>query len=310
MRLVNYAAGTDRRPGLIVDAEGARLVDVQRVLDFSGVHERAETVGDVLASAVMLDALRKATAGEAFMDQAVIAKAAVAPPTQLCQPLDRPLVVCCGHTFPGAEAMVDTEDSKLGWFIQNANSIIGSEEDIVLPPPDRGQVSFAGELAVVIARTCHRIDAEDAFDYVGGYTLVNDVCVVAPPDRVSAPGVNRFAEANLAKQFPTFLPMGPAVVTADCVPDPSTLTLTTRVNGVLCQQETLASLHPSLPELIAWLSQTFEFRPGDVISTGSPPMLDGTGVDPYLSDSDVVEVEADGIGSLRNRARARVAVVR
>jgi 2-keto-4-pentenoate hydratase/2-oxohepta-3-ene-1,7-dioic acid hydratase in catechol pathway len=111
-------------------------------------------------------------------------------------------------------------------------------------------------------------------------------------------------DAHLGKQYPSFCPIGPVLLTADEVPDPAKLTFTTSVNGTVVQEAHLDDMRLTVPELIEWLSSVFAFRPGDVISTGSPS---GSGVsqDPprFLRDTDVVTVAATEIGELSNEVK-------
>jgi 2-keto-4-pentenoate hydratase/2-oxohepta-3-ene-1,7-dioic acid hydratase in catechol pathway len=105
----------------------------------------------------------------------------------------------------------------------------------------------------------------------------------------------------LGKQFPTFCPMGPSVVTADEIGDPGALQLTTTVNGEVMQDANTSDLSIGIPQLIARLSEYFVFEPGDVLSTGTPAGV-GAGRTPpvYLRPGDVVEVAVEGIGTLSN----------
>jgi 2-keto-4-pentenoate hydratase/2-oxohepta-3-ene-1,7-dioic acid hydratase in catechol pathway len=105
----------------------------------------------------------------------------------------------------------------------------------------------------------------------------------------------------IGKQFPTFSPLGPAVVTADEIDDPANLQLTTTVNGTVMQDANTSDLAVGIPELIAGLSRYFTFEPGDVMSTGTPAGV-GAGRKPpvYLRAGDTVSVTVEGVGSLVN----------
>ncbi|HEC21519.1 MAG TPA: fumarylacetoacetate hydrolase family protein, partial [Chloroflexi bacterium] len=135
--------------------------------------------------------------------------------------------------------------------------------------------------------------AESAYEYVAGYTIVNDV---------SARDV-QFADKQWVrgKSFDTFCPMGPYLVTPDEVGDPHRLAIRCRLNGQLMQDSSTAEMIFRIPELIEFISRTSTLLPGDIISTGTP---DGVGVfrDPqvFLKAGDVVEVEVEKLGSLRN----------
>ena len=216
------------------------------------------------------------------------------------------LIVCCGFNYGGHAAEMGNETVGATWFIKNANATIGSGEPIAIPPDNADVIDYEGELAVVFGRDCHRVTAAAALDYVAGYTLVNDVSARLLSARAdSADAIRRSViDTHLGKQYPSFCPIGPVLLTADEVPDPAKLTFTTSVNGTVVQEAHLDDMRLSVPDLIAWLSSVFAFRPGDVISTGSPS---GSGVsqDPprFLRDTDVVTVATTEIGELSNEVK-------
>jgi 2-keto-4-pentenoate hydratase/2-oxohepta-3-ene-1,7-dioic acid hydratase in catechol pathway len=136
----------------------------------------------------------------------------------------------------------------------------------------------------------------DALDYVWGYTVVNDI---------TARDL-QFSEAQWSrcKSFDGFTPTGPVVVTADEIPDPQDLWLTTNVDGAILQDASTADMVRSVPELIEFLSRSATIPPGTLISTGSPGGA-GYSRDPqiFLRDRSVVTVGIDGIGELRTHCR-------
>jgi 2-keto-4-pentenoate hydratase/2-oxohepta-3-ene-1,7-dioic acid hydratase in catechol pathway len=169
-------------------------------------------------------------------------------------------------------------------FLKPPSAIIGPDEPIVYPP--RGlsnEVHHEAELAVVIGRRARNVSVADAPGYVFGYTCANDV---------TARDVARAQQHNtLSKAFDTFLPLGPAIVTGL---DTSNLAVMARVNGKTRQSSRTNDLVFSVPQLVSFLSEAMTLLPGDVIITGTP-----SGVGP-LVPGDVVEVEVEGIGVLRN----------
>jgi 2-keto-4-pentenoate hydratase/2-oxohepta-3-ene-1,7-dioic acid hydratase in catechol pathway len=216
------------------------------------------------------------------------------------------LIVCCGFNYASHEAEVANSSMGATWFIKNANAVTAAGAPIVVPPDNGETLDYEGELAVVIGRDCHRVHVADALSYVGGYTLVNDVSarLLAPPSQSSDDIKRSVIDTHMGKQYPTFLPIGPVVVTADEVADPAELTFTTSVNGTVAQRASLADMRLSVAELIAWLSSVFSFRPGDIISTGSPAGSGVSQVPPrFLRDGDVVTVSSPLIGSLHNVVR-------
>jgi acylpyruvate hydrolase len=194
-----------------------------------------------------------------------------------------------------------------GGFLKNAAAIIGTGAPIVLPRQAPDMVDYEGEFSCVIGRTCHNVTPAEAMDFVAGYTIINDVSARDwVPGFLGAKGspmeVSRAAGLNiLGKQFPTFCPIGPALVTVDEVPDPHDLHLTTRLNGKVMQSAHTGDLIFRLAETIAYFSRWYRFSPGDVITTGSP---DGVGYarkpQVFMKHGDVVEVEVSRVGILRN----------
>jgi 2-keto-4-pentenoate hydratase/2-oxohepta-3-ene-1,7-dioic acid hydratase in catechol pathway len=220
-------------------------------------------------------------------------------------PLSRPPknVMCVGRNyrdhaaefsrsgFDASERSVVPEHPVI--FTKAATSIIGPEEPIVLANDPTGTVDYEGELGVVIGRKGRRIPEADAFGYVLGYTIVNDV--------TARDLQNRHVQWFIGKSPDTFCPMGPAIVTTDEMPDVTASWLRTHVNGDLRQEAQISSLIFDIPSLIHTISETISLEPGDVIATGTPAGA-GIGLDPprFLAPGDRVEVSVDGIGTLGN----------
>ncbi len=171
------------------------------------------------------------------------------------------------------------------FFFKPPSAIIGPEEAIRLPP-DSGRVDYEGELVAVIGRRARRVAPAKALDYVLGYTCGNDV------------SARDWQQGDLqwwrAKGCDTFAPLGPWLVT-DL--DPAGLELRTRVNGREVQHTSTASLIHDVARLVSFASQVVTLLPGDLLFTGTP------GSTAPLQKGDVVEVEIEGIGVLRNPVR-------
>ena len=148
------------------------------------------------------------------------------------------------------------------------------------------------ELAVVIGSRAHRVSQDDALKHVFGYTVVNDV---------SARDCRRAGQWIVSKGQDSFAPMGPAIVTADEIPDPQSLNLQTWVNGVEKQNGNTKFMLFSVKELIADISSVMTLEPGDIIATGTPAGV-GAGREPqeFMWPGDVVESYIENIGRLRN----------
>ena len=191
-------------------------------------------------------------------------------------------------------------------FTKNAASVIGTGEPILLPKAAPDMVDWEGEFTVVIGKPCFGVRASDALSYVAGYTIVNDVSARDWVSGVFAakgnmPSILAWEHNILGKQYPTFCPMGPALVTADEVGDISDLKLETRLNGKVMQSTTTADLVFHVPQLIEYFSKFYKLRPGDLITTGSPSGV-GYGRNPkiFMQAGDVIEVEVERVGVLRN----------
>jgi 2-keto-4-pentenoate hydratase/2-oxohepta-3-ene-1,7-dioic acid hydratase in catechol pathway len=178
-------------------------------------------------------------------------------------------------------------------FSKATSSVIGPDAPIPAWLDSTHSVDYEGELAVVIGRGGRGIARGDAMDHVYGYTLVNDVS--------SRTLQARHQQWFLGKSLDGFCPMGPALVSADVIPDVSRLRLQTRVNGELRQDAGINDLIFDIPTLIETLSQAMTLEPGDIIATGTPAGV-GMGYVPprYLRKGDRVTVSIDPIGTLEN----------
>lgn len=205
-----------------------------------------------------------------------------------------PKVICVGLNYDehAGESGMELPKAPL-LFAKFANTLIG-DGDAILLPEDIGHVDAEAELAVVIGETAHRLAKEEALDVVAGYTCANDVSA-----RDAQFGDGQWFRG---KSFDTFCPVGPAIVAID---DASDLRVEQRLNGEVLQDSRTSFLIFDIPTLISYVSNVLTLEPGDLILTGTP---DGVGVfrDPKVTmrPGDVVEVEIEGIGVLRNDVRA------
>ena len=174
-------------------------------------------------------------------------------------------------------------------FLKASQSVIGPDQEILVPE-GIGRVDYEGELLVVLGKGGKNIPESEAMGYVVAYSCFNDVTAREKSKALQGKGHPWF----LAKSLDTFGPLGPHLVTADALPDPSEIRVQLRVNGETKQDGTTGQMIHSIPKLIAYLSTWFALEPGDVIATGTPP-----GVGPLVV-GDMVEVEIDGIGILRS----------
>jgi 2-keto-4-pentenoate hydratase/2-oxohepta-3-ene-1,7-dioic acid hydratase in catechol pathway len=181
-------------------------------------------------------------------------------------------------------------------FLKSPTAIQDPGGPIVLPRHLRSdQVDFEAELGVVIGYKCKNVSAADALNYVLGYTVANDV---SARDWQKTWGGSQWCRG---KTFDTFCPIGPALVTRDGVKNPDDLAISTRVNGVTMQQSNTRDMIFNVAKIIEFLSGSTTLEPDTLIITGTPEGV-GMGRTPpvYLKPGDVVEVEIEGIGILRN----------
>ena len=202
-------------------------------------------------------------------------------------PVEPSKIVCVGRNYleHAAELGNKLPDEPL-LFLKAPSSIIG-DGDVIELPPESQQVEHEGELGVVIGRKTRKLgEDDDPLSYVLGYTCVNDV---------TARDLQRKdVQFTRAKSFDTFCPIGPFIVT-DL--NPLDVALTTRLNGEIKQHARTSGMAFSVPFLVRYIAGIMTLYPGDLIATGTP-----AGVS-RMKEGDIVEVEAEGIGVLRNSVR-------
>jgi 2-keto-4-pentenoate hydratase/2-oxohepta-3-ene-1,7-dioic acid hydratase in catechol pathway len=275
--------------------------------------------GAVLNDAVVIDIVRAALAheefrqyGPAFADMrtllplaeqaaALLAVAATRDEAryrlsdlEVMAPITNPnKIICVGlnyldHALESNEA-IPTEPVI---FTKFRTSLTGTGSPIRLPRVSN-QVDYEAELAVVVKKTGKRIPEAEAWEYVAGYTAMNDV---------SARDLQmRGSQWTKGKVSDTFAPLGPYLVTADEVGDPHQLRIQLELNGKIMQDSRTDQLIFKIPCLISFLSELFTLEPGDIISTGTPPGVGFVRKPPvFLKPGDQVSVIIEKIGRLTN----------
>jgi 2-keto-4-pentenoate hydratase/2-oxohepta-3-ene-1,7-dioic acid hydratase in catechol pathway len=213
----------------------------------------------------------------------------------LLAPVTRPgkiIAVGLNYRDHAIETKLDIPESPI-IFAKFPSSLIGPEAPVVLPA-DNPQGDYEAELAVVIGRTAKGVSEADAMNFVAGYMPLNDV------------SARRFQFADKqwvrGKSCDTFCPTGPWLTTRDAVPDPHALAIGLRLNGQVMQNSNTSNLIFRIPTLIQFISASITLEPGDIIATGTP---DGVGFSRkppvYLRSGDVMEVDIQGLGVLRNK---------
>jgi 2-keto-4-pentenoate hydratase/2-oxohepta-3-ene-1,7-dioic acid hydratase in catechol pathway len=275
MRLASYVAGGKPCFGVVA---GDGVVTMNDRLG-----GRFATLRDALAGGALPE-IRKAAEG-AKPDHALA-------DVRLLPTIPNPeKILCVGINYKSHAAEHGGEAPKLpNIFTRFVNTLVSPGGDMIRPKVSTS-FDFEGELAVIIGRSGRHIKAENALDYVAGYTCFCDATV------------RDFTKYSLvaSKNFAGTGPLGPWIVTSDEIPDPTKLTLTTRLNGQQMQHSGTDMLIHSIPAIIAFCSVFTPLTPGDVIATGTPDGIGAKRNPPvWMKAGDVLEVEISGIGTLRN----------
>jgi 2-keto-4-pentenoate hydratase/2-oxohepta-3-ene-1,7-dioic acid hydratase in catechol pathway len=214
--------------------------------------------------------------------------------SRLAPPLGRPgKIICIGLNYRD-----HAEESKMAipevptMFAKFPTAVTGHRHPIILPR-NSTKPDYEAELAVVIGRRGRHIPEDRWRDYVFGYTILNDV---SARDFQMAT-----SQWMIGKTFDTFAPYGPAIVTADEIPDPHSLRISLTLNGQTMQDSNTANMIFQIPRLIAYLSSVFTLEPGDLIATGTPAGVGFARKPPvWLKPGDEVAVTIEGLGELVN----------
>jgi len=271
MKLVSFSTKTaETRPGILFD-------DTKTVLDLtsSGFKDSLAVISREFAATV---------AAEKIPLQEVRLHAPLANPPRI-------FAIGLNYRDHAKESGMEIPTTPVIFF-KLPTAIIGPGEPIVLPK-NSTQPDYEAEFAFVVGKGGYRIRASDWRKHVYGYTIVNDV---------SARDV-QFASTqwSMSKCFPTFCPLGPAIVTADEIADPHALDISLSIDGEVLQHSNTRELVFKIPELIEYLSSITPLLPGDIVSTGTPPGV-GLGRNPkrWLKPGETVTITIEGLGSLTN----------
>ena len=318
MKLVSYESGKQTRVGVV---QGESIVDVRALVALlsqrrvprsltsrPGFKEAARAVVEggfaprdmvelVSRGAPWRKALGVVAAGLAkAVDPAKVPKGLFASlaSARLRPPIAKPnKITCIGLNYADHAREQGSEPPEAPiYFLKSHNTICGPGDPILLPP-NSSQVDYEAEFAVVIGKSGRRIPEEKAYEYVAGYTILDDV---------SARDM-QFSDKQWfrGKSCDTFAPTGPWIVTKDEIPDPHNLRISLTLNGETMQDSSTSNLIFKVPFLISYLSQSITWEVGDLISTGTPP---GVGVfrkpQVFLKSGDIVSVTVEKIGTLTN----------
>jgi 2-keto-4-pentenoate hydratase/2-oxohepta-3-ene-1,7-dioic acid hydratase in catechol pathway len=241
------------------------------------------------------DAIKKI---EAFLAQPPAEAILPLGSVKLRPPVPRPpKIICIGLNYRDHAKEAEMEVRTVpAVFAKYATTLIASGDDIVLPRNSQ-KVDYEAELAFVIGRGGRHIKPDAWRDHVFGYTNFHDV---------SARDVQMAtSQWTMGKNFDTFGPMGPWLVSADEIPDPHNLNISLTLNGEKLQDANTRDLIFKIPDLVEFLSSVMTLEPGDVIATGTPSGVGFSRKPPkWLTPGADVVVRIDGLGELRNRCVA------
>ena len=202
--------------------------------------------------------------------------------------------MCIGLNYSDHAAETGADIPEHPILFMKATSAVVGPNDMVMLPRHSTHSDWEVELGVVIGKPCKYVSVEDALDYVAGYFVANDVSERHFQTQLTG-------QWTKGKSCDTFGPIGPWLVTADEVADPQKLDMSLDVNGKRMQTGNTSTMIFTVAECISHLSELMTLRPGDVISTGTPPGV-GMGMKPepvYLKAGDVMEVTIEGLGKQR-----------
>ena len=293
MHLLTFREGNDLRLGVrtargVIDVAGAQAA---LGAENGGAPESIEAVvgGGEPARAALAALVARAEAAPAagtwLRDEQTLALGPAVP---------RPgKIVCVGLNYrKHAEESGAAIPTSPVLFSKFTNTIAGQNDEIPLTDAAK-EYDYEVELGVVIGETARNVSSDEALSKVFGYVTANDVSARDLQTRTS--------QWLLGKTMDKFLPIGPYLVTADEVADPQNLAIRTWLNGELRQDSNTGDMIFPVAEIVSYISRHFPLEPGDVIVTGTPEgVILGMAEKRWMKPGDVVEVEVEGLGKLRN----------
>ncbi len=318
MKLVTYESGGQPRVGVV---QNGRVFDVRRVIRYleSGrvprlVSQRADfkRASRILreggfAPRDMVELLAQGKAARKLLDVVVAALAKSLDPAKAPRGISAPLVkarllapiarpgkiVCVGLNYADHAKEQNAKSLEKPIFFLKGGNAISGPGDLIHLPVNSTCIDYEAEFAVVIGKKGKLIPEEKAYDYVAGYTILNDVSA-----RDMQYGDRQWFRG---KSCDTFGPTGPWIVTREEIPDPQRLQISLTINGEKMQDSNTSQLIFKIPFLISYLSRSMTWEVGDILSTGTPGGVGHYRQPPrYLTPGDTVAVSVEGIGTLSN----------
>lgn len=279
MKLLRYGPPGAEKPGLL-DSEGT-------------IRDLSAHVSDIDGAALAPASLEALSKIDAASLPAVDGNPRLGPPVGNVGKL---LCIGLNYSDHAAETGAPVPEEPI-LFMKSTTSIVGPNDDVVLPKGSR-KGDWEVELGIVIGSRARYVDEADAFDYVAGYCVFNDVS----EREYQLEGTGQWVKG---KSGDTFAPFGPWMVTRDEVPDPQNLGIWLEVDGKRCQDGSTRTMIFPVDHLVSYVSRYMTLEPGDIIPTGTPPGV-GMGQKPpvYLRPGNVMRLGIDGLGELQQNVVA------
>ena len=307
--LGTYYDASEKKSALVLDDDVYDLVEACRVLHPKGLENNAWIAGGT--DGIMRDwnnvesevqALAEAVAK--WEDTEVLAPLADGK-KKLAAPIQPERIFGAAanyveHANEMGTVLATKAESNPYVFLKADSSTIGPGDTVYLPKQSK-MVDWEIELAVIIGRQCHHVDAESALDYVAGYSVINDITARDLNVRADYPFKFDWFQG---KSFDTFAPLGPWIVPASCINDPQALSLVLSINDEVMQDSSTDEMIYTVREQIAYLSSILTLRPGDVLATGTPTGV-GMARGIFLKPGDVITASIENIGTLNNPVAAQ-----
>ncbi len=279
MKLIRFGPAGKEKPGLL---KGDRVVDLREI------YPSIPDITDVFFTNGWLEKAASVSDPGRIMS------------VRIANPVHAPgKIICLGKNYSehAKEGDFENPENPL-FFCKTPNTITGPFDPILLPETST-QVDWEVELAFIIGKKGKRISYSSAYDYIAGFTVMNDV---SGRDA-------QFADSQWfrGKSFDTFAPIGPAIVTLDEIGDAQNLRLTAILDGVIMQDGNTRDMIFDIPSIVESISQDITLEPGDIISTGTPA---GVGIfrDPpvTLKNGNIIECNVEKIGTIKNKIVKRI----